>query len=109
MMEGLWIVEYEGLQGNGAGVAVFVNGRVLGGDMGYTYEGSYKIRDSAITANVQVRNFLPNTPSVLGFVGDFDVHLLAPMTEGRVIQGTMSVVGHPGMSIALRLTKKADL
>jgi T3SS negative regulator,GrlR len=90
MMEGLWIVQYEGLQGNGAGVAVFVNGRVLGGDMGYTYEGTYRVQDNAPIANVHVSNFLPAIPSVLGYVGDFDLQIRAPLGDD-VIEGTMSV------------------
>lgn len=108
MIEGLWIVQYEGLQGNGAGVAVFVNGRVLGGDAGYTYEGTYSVQDKFVTARVRVSNFLPNVPSVLGFVGDFDLEIQAPL-NGDVIQGAMSLTGHPEIGIAVRLTKKADL
>jgi hypothetical protein len=43
-----------------------------------------------------------------GFVGDFDLELKAPI-KGNVIQATMSVVGHPDMSIVAKLTKKSDL
>ena len=32
MLEGLWIVQYVGLQGSGGGAVVLVNGKVLGGD-----------------------------------------------------------------------------
>jgi hypothetical protein len=108
MIEGLWIVQYEGLQGNGAGVAVFVNGRVLGGDTGYTYEGAYTVQDNMVTARIHVGNFLPNIPNVLGVRGDFDLQIRAPLGDD-VIQGTMSLVGHPGMNVAVRLTRKADL
>jgi len=34
MVEGFWIVQFQGPQGNGGGVAVFVNGKVFGGDSG---------------------------------------------------------------------------
>lgn len=108
MLEGLWIVQYEGLQGNGAGVAVFVNGTVLGGDNGYTYEGTYSTQDGWLTARVHVANFLAEIPSVLGFTGDFDLEIKAPFHERR-IQGAMTLVGKPGVSIAVRLTKKANL
>jgi hypothetical protein len=108
MIEGLWIVQYEGLQGNGAGVAVFVNGRILGGDSGYTYEGTYAVQNNIVAAHVHVSNFLPSIPSVLGVAGDFDLQIQAPL-GGNVIQGTMALVSRPGMSIAVRLTKKADL
>jgi hypothetical protein len=108
MIEGLWIVQYEGLQGNGAGVVVFVNGKVLGGDLGYTYEGTYNLEGNNLTTQIHVSNFLPSVVSVLGVVGDFDLQMHAPL-GGRVIQGAMSLVGRPEMSIVVRLTKKADL
>ncbi len=108
MLEGLWIVQYEGTQGEGAGVVVFVQGRVLGGDLGYTYEGNYVIKDNWIAASVRVTNFLPNVASVLGSVGDFDLELKAPIKE-NAFNATMSVVGRPGMSIVAKLTKKANL
>ena len=99
MIEGLWIVQYEGLQGNGGGVAVFINGKILGGDTGYTYEGKYEVQSKTLTALVHVSNFLPNIPNVLGVVGDFDLQIQAPL-RGDVIQGAMSLVGRPGMSVA---------
>jgi hypothetical protein len=108
MIEGLWIVQYEGTQGEGAGVAVFVQGRVLGGDFGYTYEGNYNVQDCWIAASIHVANFLPNIPSVLGHVGDFNLEFQAQIKD-RVIQGTMAIVGQPGTSIAVKLTKKAAL
>jgi hypothetical protein len=108
MIEGLWIVQYEGTQGEGAGVVVFVQGRVLGGDFGYTYEGNYAVKDNWLAASVHVANFLPNIASVLGFVGDFDLEMKAPI-KGNVIQATLSVVGQSGVSIVAKLTKKANL
>jgi len=110
MIDGLWIVHYEGIQGEGSGVLVFTHGRALGGDIGYTYEGNYEIKDNWIVASVHVTNYLPKVASMLGFgfVGDFDLELKAPI-KGNVIQATMSVVGHPDMSIVAKLTKKSDL
>jgi hypothetical protein len=108
MIDGLWVVQYEGTQGEGAGVVVFTNGRVLGGDFGYTYEGNYVIQDNWVAASIHVANFLPNVPSVLGYVGDFDAELKAPIRD-TVIQGALSLIGQPGTSIAVKLTKKAEL
>lgn len=96
------------MQGNGAGVAVFVNGKVLGGDFGYTYIGSYSLQNNNMKATVHVANFLPNISTVLGFVGDFDVEINAPLGDG-LLQGAMSVIGKPGMSVAVRLSKKSNL
>lgn len=108
MVEGLWIVQYVGLQGAGGGVAVFVNGKVLGGDTGYTYVGTYTVKDGEVTARVRVSNFLPNIPNVLGLQGDFELEMKVPVT-GPVVQGAMSLVGHPGAGVVVKLTKKADL
>jgi len=108
VVDGLWIVQYEGTQGEGAGVVVLVQGRVLGGDYGYTYEGDYIVKEEWIAASIHVANFLPNIASVLGYVGDFDLELKAPIQE-HVIQATLSLVGNPGVSIAAKLTKKATL
>ena len=108
MIEGLWIVQYEGTQGEGAGVVVFVQGRALGGDFGYTYEGNYVIQDGWIAASIHVANFLPNIPSVLGYVGDFDLEFKARLGD-QVIQGTMTLVGQPEISIVVKLTKKVGL
>lgn len=107
MIEGLWIVQYEGIQGGGGGVAVFVNGRVLGGDTGFTYVGTYSEKDGNLTAQVRVTNFLPDIPNVLGVEGDFDLLIHGPR-KGQVIEASGSVVGQPG-AVALKLTKEASL
>jgi len=108
MVEGLWIVQYVGLQGSGGGAVVLVKGKALGGDTGYTYIGTYAVENNVLTAKIRVANFLPEIPNVLGIKGDFDLELKAPMGD-KVIQGTMSLVGQPGAGIAVKMTKKAEL
>jgi hypothetical protein len=108
MIEGLWIVQYVGLQGDDAGVVVFVNGRVLGGDNGWAYVGEYAIQNNMLTARVHVSNFQPGIQSVLGIDGDFDLEITAPLA-GDVIQGAATLVGRDGAGVAIRLTKKASL
>jgi hypothetical protein len=66
------------------------------------------VENNVVAARVRVSNFLPSIPNVLGVAGDFDLQIQAPL-GGNMIQGTMALVGRPGMSIAVRLTKKADL
>jgi hypothetical protein len=108
MIEGLWIVQYVGLQGSGGGVIVLMNGKVLGGDTGYTYIGTYTVENNNLMARVRVSNFLPEIPNVLGIKGDFDLELRAPTGEA-VIQGAMTLVSQPGAGIAVKMTKKANL
>jgi hypothetical protein len=65
MVEGFWIVQYEGVAGNGGGVAVFIKGRVFGGDSGFVYTGTYNADEKSIAAKISVRNFLPDVPRSL--------------------------------------------
>jgi hypothetical protein len=108
MIEGLWAVQYVGLEGHGGGVAVFANGKVLGGDTGYTYVGTFTVQDRTLMARVRVSNFLPGVPNVLGIQGDFDLEISAPVTD-NLIQGTAVLVGRPGAGLAVRLMRKASL
>lgn len=55
MLEGRWIVQYEGTQGEDAGVVVFAQGRLLGGDNGFTYEGNYVVKDGWVAASISHR------------------------------------------------------
>jgi hypothetical protein len=108
MVEGFWIVQYEGMKGNGGGVAVFIKGKVFGGDTGYTYLGSYEIQGNSVKAHVVCHNFLPNVPSVLGVVGDFELDIDGKL-EGDTIQGTGSLPNAKAVGIALKLTKRGNL
>jgi len=108
MVEGFWVVQYEGMRGNGGGVVVFIKGKVFGGDTGYIYLGSYRTDGKAVKAQVSVRAFLPNVPSVLGVVGDFDLEIEGQL-EGDVIRGTGSLSSQKAVGVALKLTKRADL
>jgi len=85
MVEGFWIVQYEGMQGSGGGVVMFTKGKVFGGDTGYTYLGSYESRGNALKARVMVRNFIAGIPSVVGITGDFELSIEGTI-EGDVIK-----------------------
>jgi hypothetical protein len=108
MVEGFWIVQYEGMKGNGGGVAMFIKGRVFGGDTGYTYLGPYQTQGNVVKAQLTIHNFLPNIPSVLGVVGDFELNIEGKL-EGDVILGTGSLPNAQAVGIAVKLTKKANL
>jgi hypothetical protein len=108
MLEGLWIVQYVGIAGDGGGAVTFVNGKVLGGDTGYTYVGTYTVQNNNVTARVRVSNFLPQVPNVLGIQGNFDLEIRAQL-EDKVMQGNALLVGQPGAGIVVKLTKVTDL
>jgi T3SS negative regulator,GrlR len=108
MIEGLWIVQYVGLQGSGGGAIVLINGKVLGGDTGYLYIGTYAVEENTFSARVKVTNFLPDIPNVLGIQGDFELDFQVPISL-PVMQGAMGLVGRPGAGIAVKMTKAAEL
>jgi hypothetical protein len=108
MVEGFWIVQYEGIQGNGGGVVVFLKGHVLGGDTGFVYTGTYESDEKTMSARVSVRNFLPGVPNVLGIEGNFEL-LLKGTVEGQTIKATASVANQQAAGIIVKLTKVSDL
>lgn len=108
MVEGLWIVRYYGPQGNDGGVVVLVRGQVLGGDSGYTYSGTYDLKENLFTAKVLVKNFNPAIPNVLGFPGDFEL-LIEGKLQGDEISGTGALVKLPDSKIVVKLKKSVDL
>lgn len=109
MVEGFWIVQFEGVPGgSGGGVAALTKGQIFGGDTGYTYLGSYHADQTSIKARVTVHNFLPGVPNVLGVAGDFELSI-AGTVQGDVIKGSASVAQAPGKGLAVRLTKRGTL
>lgn len=108
MIEGFWIVQFEGAQGNGGGVVLFMKGHVLGGDSGFVYTGVYATNKDALEARVKVKNFLPDVPSVLGVQGDFELNVKGTI-KGKIIEGSASLVNQPGMGLVVKLTRVSDL
>ena len=108
MVEGFWIVQFEGVQGNGGGVVFFVKGHVLGGDSGFVYTGTYQTDEKTISARVRVRNFLPEVLSVFGVPGDYELRVKGNVA-GKVIEGKASLVNQEAMGIVVKLTKIGEL
>lgn len=107
-MAGFWIVQYEGMAGNGGGVAMFIKGHVFGGDTGYTYLGSYDARNDLVRASINVQNYLPGVPSVVGITGDFQLEIEGRVAEA-IFNGAGRVVGQQAVGVALKLTRVAEL
>lgn len=108
MVKGFWIVQFMGLHGNGGGVVVLNEGKVFGGDSGYTFVGTYKEEGDKLTCLVRVSKFLGSYISVLGVEGDYDLQMVTDTHENEM-NGVMSVVGMPDRQLAVKLTKRSDL
>jgi hypothetical protein len=59
MVDGFWIVQFEGVQGNGGGVIMFAKQKVLGGDSGYIYTGG------VVLVGMKARKVAPDEPDVI--------------------------------------------
>ena len=78
----------------GEGLAVFKDGKVNGGDMGYLYRGTYEIVDSKVTAKLKIKRWNPAITSIFGSFSEFDLDLTGHMpsdaslfyVEGPVVQ-----------------------
>jgi len=108
MIEGLWILQIQPPPMASGGIVVFINGKVFGGDNGFTWVGTYIERDSLIKGRVHVHNFDPAVQSVLGVPGDYDMHFSGNL-QGDTIIGTAMIANQPQHSLAIRIEKRAPL
>ena len=108
MISGLWSVRYHGPQGDGGGVVVLESGRLLGGDSGYTYSGSYREEGDRISAEVDVANFDNSIRNVLGIPGNFKLLIEGKLT-GNDIKGIAALAGMPDSKVVVTITKRVDI
>lgn len=107
-MNGLWTVEFGSSAGiAGAGVAVFRDGKIMGGDSGYYYIGEYRLDSNHIVGSLNVIPFAPNIQSVFGTTGrtlklKLDGSLASPTSA--TLQGYPEDM--PNMKFGAKLTKR---
>jgi len=108
MVEGLWVVQYEGIQGSGGTVLVFVDGQILGGDNGFTIIGKYEVTDQNLTARVKVQNYLKTVPSFFDFKGDYEVKVRG-IIEKNIIRAKAEIVDKKISGLVLKMTRVEKL
>jgi len=108
MLDGLWILQILPPPVATGGVVLFVNDKILGGDNGFTWVGSYRSDGRLIKGRVRVQNFDPEVKSVLGVDGDYDMHFTGTI-DGDSITGTAMIANQPQHTIAVRIDKRANL
>jgi hypothetical protein len=108
MLDGLWVLQIQTPQVTSGGIVVFINGKIFGGDNGFTWVGTYTATDRLIKSRVHVHNFVPDIKSVLGVPGDYDMHISGNIL-GDTITGTAMIANQPQHSLAIRLNKRANL
>jgi T3SS negative regulator,GrlR len=108
MLDGFWILQIQKPGLTSGGVVVFINGKVFGGDNGFAWVGTYQASEQLIKGRVAVHNFDPSIPSILGIPGDYDLHFTGNVKD-TVITGTAILANRAQDSLAIRLTKRANL
>lgn len=108
MLDGFWIVQYEGRQGSGGGVAVFIKGHVFGGDSGATYIGTFSEQGKKVSSRLTIHNYEPGVVNVTGIEGDYELEVNGTV-EGDVITATGAPVGYRMPALTLRLKKAGKL
>jgi hypothetical protein len=108
MVDGFWILQVQIPEFTSGGVAVFIGGKVFGGDNGFTWIGTYEEGNRLVKARVNVHNFDPAVQSVFGIKGDYELHFSGNV-QGYVITGSAILASQPQKTLGIRLTKKANL
>ncbi len=109
MFEGLWTVEFISTENRfGRGVLVINSGRLLGGDNGYYYSGSYQITNNTIEGTVNVTRFDPNIISVFGDINRFSITFSGEISEYEFTAGA-SLINNPEYQIRIVGNKKEDI
>ena len=108
MVDGFWILQVQILEFSSGGVAVFLKGKVYGGDNGFSWVGTYEEEGRQVKARVNVHNFDPAVQSVFGIIGDYELHFSCNV-QGDVITGTALLANQPQKSLGIRLTKRANI
>jgi len=110
-MEGLWTIEFGSSEGiYGGGVIFFNAGKLVGGDSGYYYSGSYEVsKDSLFTATIHVKPFIKDYVSVFGTMRkDFTLDLNGRVKDAdhAIAQGNPKEM--PQMDIGVVLTRRQE-
>ncbi len=105
-MEGFWTVQFQGVQGMGAGVITLVGGQLFGGDSAFLYKGTYSQHGDILTAQVQVNRYAAGTGSVMGR-DQFALELTGTI-QGNSGNLTGAVPGTP-LKFSATTTKQGDL
>ena len=110
MYDGLWIIEFESMiQHYGKGILVLNNGRLLGGDDGYYYHGTYRMIDNRFEGTATVIKHDPNSISVFGNIGHFEITLVGEITGDYQFKAVGNIMNNPEAKITITGIKKVDI
>lgn len=107
-MEGLWTAEFGTSTGGfGGGVAVFRDGRVLGGDATYFYVGEYTFNGKDFEATLKSSPFIKGAESVFKTTGqDLTLEISGSLIDQDHAIGRGYPRGMESLNFAVKLTRR---
>ncbi len=109
MFDGLWAVEFiSTINRVGNGVLIANGNRLLGGDDGYYYSGSWTITDNILEASITVIKHNLNAISVFGDIDHFQLNFSGEINEYE-FDAVGEIANNPQAQIKVVGTKKEDL
>jgi hypothetical protein len=107
-VEGFWTAEFGSSLGIfGGGVAVFQDGKVMGGDGGYFYSGTYQQTENTVRATLLITPFIQGYESAFKTINSpFTLQLVATLTDEAHAIAQGHVQGMPNLKLGLKLTKR---
>jgi T3SS negative regulator,GrlR len=107
-MDGLWTAEFGSSVGMfGSGVVVFHQGKIMGGDNGYFYLGTYKLNENALQATINVEPFIEGIESAFKTLGrKFTLDLVGTLVDEKRIIAQGHPKEMPQFSLGVKLTKR---
>jgi hypothetical protein len=104
----LWSVRFSSDLGiHRGGVVVIEDGKILGGDSGFTYIGQLRTKRRQMIANMRVAKYVVGAPPIFG-MDNFEVELTAQPDENQM-SFTGFVVGLPQSTISIDMVRRAEL
>jgi hypothetical protein len=111
MKPGIYYVTFSSAstQNAGEGIAVFKDNKVNGGDIGYFYRGSYSIKDSIITARLQIHRWNPVVTSVFGSYAEFELEVTGSVTaDSELFSADGTMTQQPQLNIMIKGRRLGD-
>ena len=111
MRDALYLVKFGDVAASGypnSGVVVMTGGRLLGGDSGFYYRGTFTRQDDVVAATFEMTRHDPKWPNAFG---DHERALAIKITwqvRGQDVVGKMERVG-TGITVPVSLLWAADL
>lgn len=110
MIEGEWSVEFIAREGAGAagidaGSITFSDGRAIGGDAHYHYDGEYELDGNTLSGVVTVTHESGQPYTVFGPLKEFEMDLFGTVAPDRFIL-TGRLTSSSDDDVAIRLTRR---